>query len=86
MGVGSLRPITGKYRTKFRLATRLDHFYGPLIEIAFFGKLCPVDVLMDVTGSNHLLILTLISLRHSVDAPPSSVIKLNVSHLESEDF
>jgi hypothetical protein len=41
---------------------------------------------MDFLGSDHLPIQTAISLGHSADAPPSSVLKLNVSHLESEDF
>jgi len=54
--------------------------------MAFSGKSRPVDVLMDVTGSDHLPIQTMLYLGHSADAPPSSVLKLNVSHLESEDF
>ena len=49
---------------------RLDHFYGPMEMVSLLGNLHSVDVLMDVTGLDHLPIQTIISLGQSVDAPP----------------
>jgi hypothetical protein len=45
-----------------------------------------VDVLIAATGSDHLPIMTSILVGHVVDSKPSSLFKLNVSHLESAYF
>jgi len=60
--------------------------YGPREDIYFFGRLHPVDVLIEVTISDHFLIQNFILVGHAVDLKPSSLFKLNFSHLESPDF
>jgi hypothetical protein len=54
--------------------------------MVFSGNLRPADVLMDMTGSDHLPIQTVISFGHHNDSVPSFLFKMNVSHLESLDF
>lgn len=41
---------------------------------------------MDVTGSDHLPIQSILTIGASNDSVPSSLFKLNVSHLEFDDF
>jgi hypothetical protein len=43
-------------------------------------------VLIVATRSDHLPLLTSISIRHVVDSKSSFLFKLNVSHLDSLDF
>jgi hypothetical protein len=53
-----------------------------LKRMSFSDRLFPVDV----TDSYHLPIQIVISLSHSMDLPPSSLFKLNMSHLELKYF
>ena len=59
--------------------------YGPQDDISFSGSMQPVDVLIDATGSDHLPILTSISVGHVVDSK-ASLFKLNVYHMDSPDL
>jgi hypothetical protein len=64
----------------------LNWIYGLGEDMSILEKLQPMGVLMDVTGSNHLDIQTLITSGHLIDSPPSTLFILDVSHLESTDF
>jgi len=54
--------------------------------MSFSGMLCPMDVLMNVTGFDHFPISFVIIVGNSIDSTHSTLFKLNVSHLESIDF
>lgn len=68
------------------MQARLDRVYGPRDDIDFSGNMRPVNVLIEATGSDDIPIQTSISVGHVVDLNPSSLYKLNVSHLDSPDF
>ena len=55
-------------------------------EMAFLDRLGPIDVLMGVIGLDHFMMLNVISLGYSICSPPSSSFKMNMPHLELEDF
>lgn len=60
--------------------------YGPLDNISFFGRMQPIDVLINATGSDHLPNQTSILVGHVVELKSSTLCELNMSHLDSLDF
>ena len=68
------------------MQARLDRICGLKDGISFFGDRHRIDVLVATTSSDHLPIFSLILVGNVLDSKPSTLFKLNVSHLDSLNF
>ena len=69
-----------------RVQARLDHIYGPRDDFSFSGNMWSIEVLIVITGSDHLSVMTSILVGHVEESKPLSLFNINVSYLESTDF